>query len=111
VFAQQLLAARKAEGRQASDAPLERLTQLGTRWRKLYNFGEFQVTPWPTPESEQGARVQIIGYPDMSACHGHTIMGWSQQLVEDAGATDVALRIEERPWMHNSLLTYTLTWA
>jgi len=111
VFAQQLLASRAGDGRRSGETPLERLTNLGGRWRKLYNFGEFQVTAWPTPESEHGARVQIIGYPDMSACHGHTIIGWSLQLVEDSGAKEIALRIEERPWMHNSVLTYTLTWS
>jgi hypothetical protein len=52
-----------------------------------------------------------MGYPYMSACHGHAIIGWSLQLVEDAGAQDVVVRVEERPWMHNSLLTYTLVWS
>jgi hypothetical protein len=91
--------------------PLATLSDMGGRWRRVFNFGELTVAPWPSPDSEHGARVQIIGYPDMSACHGHTIIGWSMQLIEEAGAKEVELRIEERPWMHNSLLTYTLSWA
>jgi hypothetical protein len=110
-FAQHRYALHPGEEPQAEQAPLERLTNLGARWRNQYNFGELQITPWPTPESEHGARVQISGFPDMSACHGHTIIGWSERLIEDAGGKDIALRIEERPWMHNSVLTYTLTWS
>jgi hypothetical protein len=116
VFARELNASRSSaayigDGPRQAEAPLERFANLGARWRKLYNFGEFNVTPWPTADSQQGAKVQISGYPDMSACHGHAIIGWSLQLVEDAGAKDVVLRVEERPWMHNSVLTYTLSWS
>ena len=32
------------------------------------------------------------------------------QLAENAGARNIQVRIEERPWMHNSVLTYVLTW-
>jgi hypothetical protein len=91
--------------------PLALLSEMAGRWRRIFNFGELNVTPWPNPDSEHGARVHITGYPDMSACHGHTIIGWSMQLVEDSGAKQVELRIEERPWMHNSVLTYTLSWS
>jgi hypothetical protein len=98
------------EGTGATD-PLGVLTEMAGRWRSLFNFGQLEVTPWPSPGSEHGARVQVTGYPDMSACHGHAIIGWSMQLVEGAGAKDVALRVEERPWMHNSVLTYTLQWS
>lgn len=110
-FAQSQRDQRGAEESQRPNDPLATLIQLGGRWRRFFNFGELTVTPWPTPESQQGARVQVSGYPDMSACHGHTIIGWSMQLVEDAGAKDVAVRVEERPWMHNSVLTYTLSWS
>lgn len=111
VFARELYASRSGDGRREGEAPLERLANLGARWRKLFNFGEFSVSAWPTADSQQGAKVQISGYPDMSACHGHSIIGWSLQLVEDAGGKDVVLRVEERPWMHNSVLTYTLAWS
>ena len=111
IFAQNLHASRTGDGRREGEAPLDRLTNLGARWRNMFNFGELTVTPWPSPESRHGARVHITGYPDMSACHGHAIIGWSLQLLEGAGAKDIVLRIEERPWMHNSVLTYTLTWG
>lgn len=110
-FAKNLHTSRTGDGRREGETPLERLSNLGSRWRKLFNFGECTVLAWPTPESAHGARMQITGYPDMSACHGHAIIGWSMQLIEDAGGKDVVLRIEERPWMHNSVLTYTLTWS
>jgi hypothetical protein len=111
VFARTLHEARSGDLQRDEEMPLERLMAMGARWRKLFNFGEFSVLPFPTPESALGARMQISGYPDMSACHGHAIIGWSIQLLEDAGARDVVFRIEERPWMHNSLLAYTLTWT
>jgi hypothetical protein len=111
IFAKSLYASRTGDGPRDDERPIERLANLGARWRTLFNFGELTVVPWPSPESRHGARVQITGYPDMSACHGHAIIGWSLQTVEDTGATDLVLRIEERPWMHNSVLTYTLTWA
>jgi hypothetical protein len=111
-FGQELTRDRTARGveRPVGD-PLATLSEMAGRWRRFFNFGDLSVAPWPGPDSEHGARVEITGYPDMSACHGHTIIGWSMQLIEDAGARDVELRIEERPWMHNSLLTYTLSWS
>lgn len=110
-FAKERYAPRSGDGQRDSEAPLERLANLGARWRTLFNFGELTVVAWPSAESQHGAKVQITGYPDMSACHGHAIIGWSLQLLEDAGAKDVVLRVEERPWMHNSVLTYTLSWS
>jgi hypothetical protein len=111
-FAQELRRERDSRGaEQASDDPLATLSEMAGRWRRFFNFGELNVTAWSSPDSEHGARVEITGYPDMSACHGHTIIGWSMQLIEDAGAKNVELRIEERPWMHNSVLTYTLSWT
>lgn len=110
-FAQGLRAARGEGAILEPENPLATLTQMGGRWRQFFNFGEISVTPWPTPDSETGASVHLTGYPDMSACHGHVIIGWSLQLVEDASAKNVVVRIEERPWMHNSVLTYTLTWS
>lgn len=101
---------REARGVAAPLDPLSALELMATGWRTLFNFGELKVTPWPNPDSEHGARVHISGYPDMSACHGHTIIGWSLQTIEDVGAKDVEVRIEERPWMHNSVLAYTLSW-
>lgn len=111
-FGQELSRDRASRGaEQPSSDPLATLSDMAGRWRRFFNFGEFDVTPWPGPDSDLGARVQITGYPDMSACHGHTIIGWSMQLIEDAGAKSVELRIEERPWMHNSVLVYTLSWS
>jgi hypothetical protein len=101
---------RNARGVAAPKDPQGGLELMAAGWRRLFNFGELKVAPWPSPDSEQGARVEITGYPDMSACHGHTIIGWSLQMIEDTGAKEIALHIEERPWMHNSVLTYTLTW-
>ncbi len=101
---------RTTRGVAAPNDPQAGLELMAAGWRRLFNFGELQVTPWPSPDSEHGARVHITGYPDMSACHGHTIIGWSLQMIEDAGAKQIDLRIEERPWMHNSVLTYTLSW-
>lgn len=101
---------RNARGVAAPADPLSALSVMAAGWRRLFNFGELKVTPWPNPDSEHGARVQITGYPDMSACHGHTIIGWSLQTIEEAGAKDIELSIEERPWMHNSVLTYKLSW-
>lgn len=110
-FARETQEQRAAPDALKTSQPIEVLTVMAGRWRSLFNFGQLEVTPWPTPTSEHGVRVQVTGYPDMSACHGHAIIGWSMQLVEDAGAKEVALRVEERPWMHNSVLTYTLQWS
>lgn len=109
-FGQALQRDRTALGIARPEDPLAILSDMAGRWRRFFNFGELTVAAWPSPENEHGARVQIAGYPDMSACHGHSIIGWSMQLIEDAGASDVVLRVEERPWMHNSVLTYTLSW-
>ena len=110
-FALDLMAARDAAGKSLPPtSPVSAVCALSARWRDYFNFGELSITPWPTPDSETGVRVHATGYPDMSACQGHAIVGWSMQYAESAGAKEVAVRLEERPWMHNSVLTYTLTW-
>ena len=93
-----------------ADDPLETLSRFPARWRQHFNFGEVHVTPLPAREGEHGVRVRITGYPDMSACHGHSIMGFSLEIAERVGATAPRLNVEERPWMHNSVLSYTITW-
>lgn len=90
--------------------PLETLAQFPAYWRAQYNFGVVQVLPLPTLEDEHLARVRITGYPDMSACHGHSIVGFTLELLEQAGAQAPEAHIEERPWMHNNVLCYTLRW-
>jgi hypothetical protein len=94
----------------ASD-PLETLARFPARWREQYNFAQVEVAPLPAHGREHGVRVRITAFPDMSACHGHSIMGYTLELAEQAGAVSVKLALEERPWMHNSLLSYTLTWT
>ena len=91
--------------------PLATLGRLMARWPEQYNFGEVHVTPLPAHDGEHGVRVRINGYPDMSACHGHAIMGYTVALAVQAGANAPKLMLEERPWMHNSVLSYTLTWT
>lgn len=91
--------------------PLETLARFPKRWREQFNFGEVQVTPLSGNDHHHGVRIRISGYPDMSACHGHAIMGFTRELAERAGAEAPRLDVEERPWMHNSVLTYTLTWG
>lgn len=90
--------------------PVSTLQAIQERWRSSFNFGEVSVKPWQGSADESGVRIQISGYPDMSATHGHSIIGWSMQMAESAGARDISLRVEERPWMHNSVLTYVLCW-
>jgi hypothetical protein len=110
-FALDLMAARDAAGKSLPPAtPIGAVCALAERWHDYFNFGALSITPWPDPDSENGVRVHATGYPDMSACQGHAIVGWSMQYAESAGAKDVAIRLEERPWMHNSVLSYTLTW-
>jgi hypothetical protein len=91
--------------------PMGSLGKMNERWRQLFNFGEVNVTALEEQKGTQRARVQISGFPDMSACHGHTIMGWSLELIERAGAHAPIARLEERPWMHNNLLTYVIEWT
>ncbi|MDB4989929.1 MAG: hypothetical protein JWN04_5107 [Myxococcaceae bacterium] len=94
-----------------SGDPLATLGRVPARWREQYNFGEMHVTPLPARDAEHGVRVRINAYPDMSACHGHAIMGFTVELAEQAGAQRPKLLLEERPWMHNSVLSYTMTWT
>ena len=93
--------------------PLATLGRLPGRWHEQYNFGQVNVQPLPGhagEHGEHGVRVRINAFPDMSACHGHVIMGFTAELAERAGAKQTQLLLEERPWMHNSVLSYTLTW-
>jgi hypothetical protein len=98
-----------------SGQPLESLQGMGSRWRELFNFGDISVTSLEgteeAPAGRKAARIRISGFPDMSACVGHNVMGWSLEVVESAGGTDANVRLEERPWMHNNVLTYVLEWT
>jgi hypothetical protein len=105
-----MLIAKVGEQYFAPGDVLETLARFSARWREQYNFGQVQVAPLPGREAAHGVRVRISGYPDMSACHGHAIMGYTLELAEHAGAEQPQLFVEERPWMHNSLLSYTITW-
>jgi hypothetical protein len=103
--------------------PLDSLYNMGSRWREVFNFGEINVVPVEPgrehggedgselEEGRQGARVRLAGFPDMSACIGHNIMGWSLEVVENAGGKEPSLKLEERPWMHNNVLTYVISWS
>jgi hypothetical protein len=96
--------------------PLESLRFMGQRWREMFNFGEISVSPiseQPAGASppREAARVRVTGFPDMSACIGHNIMGWSLEVVERAGGKAASVRLEERPWMHNNVLTYVVEWG
>jgi hypothetical protein len=95
--------------------PFESLQNMVSRWRELFNFGEITVTELPAEQLQEpgrkGARIHLAGFPDMSACVGHNIMGWSLEVVESAGGTSPSVRLEERPWMHNNVLAYVLEWS
>ena len=91
--------------------PLLSLGRFASRWREQYNFGEVTVTPLSAADGAEGARIRIAGYPDMSACHGHAIIGFTLELIERAGASEPNAHIEERPWMHNNVLSFVLRWT
>lgn len=110
VFARELLA-KTPETMVVAGDPLQTLAGVPARWRGQYNFGELNVSPLPAREDEHGVRVRVASFPDMSACHGHALIGFTRELAEKAGASEIRLQIEERPWMHNPLLSYTLTWT
>lgn len=92
-------------------SPLETLARFAAQWGSQYNFGQVGVAPLPSREGAHGVRVRVSGYPDMSACHGHAIVGFTLELVEAAGAQAPSVEIEERPWMHNNVLSYALHWS
>jgi hypothetical protein len=94
--------------------PFESLHNMGSRWREQFNFGEITVSELPADQAEpgrKGARILLAGFPDMSACVGHNIMGWSLEVVEGAGGKTPSVRLEERPWMHNNVLAFVLDWS
>lgn len=109
-YARELLAQAPTSLLVAGD-PLETLSRVPDRWRAQYNFGALSVSPLPAREGEQGVRVRLASFPDMSACHGHALIGFTLELAESAGAQSPRFQIEERPWMHHPLLSYAVTWT
>ncbi len=104
--------------------PLASLVNMSRRWRDVFNFGEITVTDAADsmdsmdatdsvelPEHHKAARVRLSGFPDMSACLGHNIMGWALEVVEAAGGNAPHVRLEERPWMHNNVLQFVVDWS
>lgn len=105
---------RLASGSSTALVPADPLMSLGRfarGWREQYNFGEVTVTPLSAADGAQAARVRVAGYPDMSACHGHALIGFTLELLEHAGAKEPSSHIEERPWMHNNVLSFVLRWT
>jgi len=90
--------------------PAETVAKLQQRWRLHFNFGEVTIHRLPNGDGKAWVRVLISGYPDMSATHGQTIVGWTLEVASRAGAKNLALHIDERPWMHNNVLSYRLGW-
>lgn len=90
--------------------PAESLAQLPVRWPYHFNFGVVTVSKLPREADKDSVRVRLNGYPDMSATHGQTIVGWAMEIATRAGAEHLTLHIEERPWMHNNVLSFTLGW-
>lgn len=95
----------------APGAPYEALGRMPARWREHFNFGEVHIDPLENVDGRQRVRIRVTGYPDMSACHGHTIIGWCLEITEQSGGQHATASIEERPWMHNSVLTFVLEWS
>jgi len=109
-FAAGDLASEASQRRRAEAGELHgpgaELDAFAARWRELFNFGASAVEHIAADEHGKPAfRVRITGYPDMSACLGHAIAGYVGSLAESAGAAVEEVRLEERPWMHNSVLT------
>lgn len=97
------------------EKPLASLQNMSGRWRDLFNFAEIVVTDLrdsgEIPADRSGARVRLSGFPDMSACMGHSIMGWSLEIVETSGGHTPSVHLEERPWMHNNVLQFVIDWS
>ncbi len=91
-------------------SPVESLSQLPVRWPFHFNFGVVTIAKLPSAGGKDSVRVRLSGYPDMSATHGQTIIGWTMEIATRAGTEGLELHIEERPWMHNSVLSFTLGW-
>ncbi len=98
-----------------AEKPLASLSNMSGRWRDQFNFGEITVTDLrdsgELPEDRSGARVRLAGFPDMSACMGHNILGFSLEIVETSGGSAPSIRLEERPWMHNNVLQFVIDWS
>jgi hypothetical protein len=114
-FATADLQSEAAQRRRQAHLPLEsaesELNALAARWRELFNFGEVRISVGNPEHGLRVFRVQIERYPDMSACLGHAIAGYVGSLVTSAGAALHEVRVDERPWMHNSVLTLVITCA
>jgi hypothetical protein len=112
-FATADLESGAAQRRGQSHLPLEsaegELNAMVDRWRQLFNFGEVRVSVGSPEHGLRVFRVQIERFPDMSACLGHAIAGYVGSLVTSSGAAIHEVRVEERPWMHNSVLTLVVS--
>jgi len=88
--------------------PLGAGAALQSYWKAHFNFGQVEYEPH-TADGAEGVRIRLTGFPDMSACHGLVLMGWCAEAMEVACGGKAHLRVEERPWMHHGVLSYTLT--
>jgi hypothetical protein len=91
--------------REAGHDAAAELTAFAARWRELFNFGACELEELPHEPPQRVFRIRFTGYPDMSACLGHAVAGYVASLVEAAGSSVDELHVDERPWMHNNVLT------
>ena len=77
-------------------------------WANYFNFGTVVVES-PTATS---VRLNILGYPDMSRCHGMLLtQGWWAHVAELAGAQNVIVKFERAPWLGNDGLRAVISWT
>jgi hypothetical protein len=109
-----LLAAPFLEQSAQADAlasgPAAAAELLARDWETHFNFGSVTVEEL-SPETGSATRIQVDGFPDMSSSHGHLLIGWSMESLARANAKNLSVYIEDRPWMHNSQLTFVLSWT
>jgi len=85
--------------------PKRTVGNMGRIWRAYFNFGDFTAE-----EGELSARVRLTGYPDVTASHGMTIIGWMQGAIELSGGVNAAHKLEEAPWQGSPNMVVTMTW-
>ncbi|MFW6050458.1 MAG: TIGR02265 family protein [Myxococcota bacterium] len=87
--------------------PLRTLKGLGHIWALYFDFGEVQARA----TGERSAEISVLGYPDISRCHGMVLGGWMRTAIGLAGAELEDLAVDEAPWEGADHLKVSVRWS
>jgi hypothetical protein len=93
----------------AVNDPIESLMRLKVMRSTLFNFAAFDITMLVDQQARVAVTYHMGPVAEEAACH--QTMGFCEEVLSLAGATDVRAFFEERAWMGDPRTLFSLLWS